>query len=287
MDAAGDEPGEMRHVHHEVGADLVGNRAKAGKIDETRIGRTAGDDNLRPVLPREHRHLRHVDALVVAAHAIGHDVKPLARHIDRGAMGEMAAGGKIKPHESIAGLHQREEGRGIGGRAGMRLDVGKATSEEPRNPFDRERFCDVDELAAAVVALAGQAFGIFVGEDRALGLEHRAADDVLRRYQLDPVTLAAKLEPDRLGNLRIALGKRRGKEGPGLGRLRLLHDELRTGGRRMFAVPPRRAGDHRRDSISLPARQVLSQQWWVGTTCWGRCGAQLQRRCRLTRPPRG
>ena len=31
MGAAGDEPGEMRHVHHEIGADLVGDAAKAAK----------------------------------------------------------------------------------------------------------------------------------------------------------------------------------------------------------------------------------------------------------------
>ena len=29
MDAAGDEPGKMRHVDHEIGADLVGDLAEA------------------------------------------------------------------------------------------------------------------------------------------------------------------------------------------------------------------------------------------------------------------
>jgi hypothetical protein len=38
--------------------------------------------------------------------------------------------------------------------------------------LDRERLDDVDELAAAVIALAWLAFGIFVGQHRALRLEH-------------------------------------------------------------------------------------------------------------------
>jgi len=33
-----DESGEMRHVDHQIGADLVRDRAEAGKIDDPRIG---------------------------------------------------------------------------------------------------------------------------------------------------------------------------------------------------------------------------------------------------------
>jgi hypothetical protein len=52
---------------------------------------------------------------------------------------------------------------------------------------------DIDELAAAIVALARIALGIFVGHDRALRLEHGAGHDVLRGDQLDLVLLAAEL----------------------------------------------------------------------------------------------
>ena len=48
---------------------------------------------------------------------------------------------------------------------------------------------DVDELAAAVVALARIAFGVFVGQHRAGRLEHGAADEILRRDQLEAVVL--------------------------------------------------------------------------------------------------
>ena len=67
----------------------------------------------------------------------------------------MAAGGEVEPHEGVARLHQRHEHFGIGGRAGMRLHVGERTAEQLLDAVDREPLDHVDELAAAVIALAG------------------------------------------------------------------------------------------------------------------------------------
>src|SRR5262245_54147067 len=63
MYPAGDEAGEMRHVDEEFGTNLIGNFAEAAEIDETRIGRSAGDDHLWPVFARELCHLVEVDAV--------------------------------------------------------------------------------------------------------------------------------------------------------------------------------------------------------------------------------
>ena len=46
----GDQAGEVRHVHHQVGADLVGDPAELGEVQLPGVGRPAGDDQLRPVL---------------------------------------------------------------------------------------------------------------------------------------------------------------------------------------------------------------------------------------------
>ena len=73
--------------------------------------------------------------------------------------------------------------------------------------LDREALDHVGRRAALVVAAARIAFRIFVGEDRALRFEHRAADDILRRDQLDLVLLAAKLGLDRAGYGRIGVEK--------------------------------------------------------------------------------
>ena len=92
--------------------------------------------------------------------------------------------------------------------------LAKAQHEQSCHPLDRQPLGDIDELAAPVIALALQAFGIFVGEDRALRFEHSAADDIFGRDQFDFVALAAEFALDRVSDLRIGLGKRGGEKIP-------------------------------------------------------------------------
>jgi hypothetical protein len=82
--------------------------------------------------------------------------------------------------------------------------LAKAAAEQRLGPVDGEVLGDVDELAAAIVAAARIAFGIFVGHHRALRLHHGGGDDVLRRDQLDLVALAAEFLFDGAENLGIA-----------------------------------------------------------------------------------
>src|SRR3569832_2220894 len=193
----------MRHVDHENGADRVRDLAEALEVDDARISRTAGDDELRLVFFGERRDFVHVDALVLAAHAVGHRLEPLAGLVDRRAVGEMPTRREVEAHENVAGLEQREEHRLVRLRAGMRLHIGEGTVEQTAGAVDRELLGDIDEFAAAIVAAAGITFRVFVGEDRALRLEHGAADDVLRRDQFDLVLLTGQFLSDSRGNLRI------------------------------------------------------------------------------------
>ena len=124
----------------------------------------------------------------------------------------MSAGGEIETHERIARLHQGHEHALVGLAAGIRLNVGEAAVEQAAGALDRELFGDVDELAAAVVALARIPFGVFVGHHRALRLEHGAGDDVFRGDEFDFVALAADFQFDRAGDFRIGLGERGGKK---------------------------------------------------------------------------
>ena len=198
MQARGDEPREMRHVDHEIGADGIGDGAEARKVDDARIGRAAGDDEGRLVLMGEPLDLVIVDAVIVLAHAILHGVEPFAGQIGRRAMGEMAAGGERHADHRVAGLDQRQHDRLIGLRARMGLHIGEGAIEQPLGAVDGELLDDVDVLTAAVIALARISFGIFVGEERAGGVEHRLRNDVLRGDQLDLVLLAMQLVLNRL-----------------------------------------------------------------------------------------
>ncbi len=212
IDAARHEPGEMRHIDHERGADGIGNLAKAREIDDARIGRTARDDHFGLCLMGEPLDLVEIDPLIVAPNTVGHGLEPLARIIDRGAMGEMSASRTVHAHERVARLHERHEHSLVRLRARMRLDIGEAAIEKPPGALDGERLDLVDESAAAVIAPARIAFGIFVGEDRALRLEHRGRDDVLGCDELDLPLLAPELTHERAQELRIPFGKRRPEE---------------------------------------------------------------------------
>ena len=172
MQPGGHQSRKMRHVDHEIGADGVGDLAEAREVDDARIGRAAGDDHRGLVLLRKFLDLVVVDAVVVLAHAVLHGVEPLAGQVRRRAMGQVPAMGERHAEDRVARLDQREHHRLVGLAARMRLHVGEGAVEQALGAVDGELLDDVDILAAAVIAPARIAFGIFVGEQRTGGLEH-------------------------------------------------------------------------------------------------------------------
>ena len=74
-------------------------------------------------------------------------------------------------------------------RARVRLHVDVLGAEQLLRAGDRQRFGDVHELAAAVVALARVAFGVLVRHHRAGRFHHGQADEVLGGDQLQPFFL--------------------------------------------------------------------------------------------------
>ncbi len=120
----------------------------------------------------------------------------------------MAAVRERQPHDRVAGLQQRVVGGRVGLRAGVRLDVGVLGPEQRLGAVDRQLLGDVDPLAAAVVAAAGIALGVLVGQHRALAFEHRARHEVLRGDHLERALLALELAAQRLGDLGVDLRER-------------------------------------------------------------------------------
>ena len=94
----------------------------------------------------------------------------------------------------------------VGLRARVRLHVRVLGAEQLLGAVDRELLGDVDELAAAVVALAGVALGVLVREHRALAVEHRLRHEVLRRDHLERRLLAPQLVLEDLGDLGVDVG---------------------------------------------------------------------------------
>ena len=105
----------------------------------------------------------------------------------------MAAVAEIHAEDGVARLEQREVHGDIGLGAGVGLDVGVLGAEELFRPLDGEGLDLVHVLASAVVARAGIALGVLVGQMAAHGLHDGGRHKVLRGDQLDMVTLALKL----------------------------------------------------------------------------------------------
>ena len=93
--------------------------------------------------------------------------------------------------DGVAGLEAGEEDGHVRLSAGVRLDVRLLAAEQFQQALDGEPFGDIDELAAAVIALAGIALGILVGEHRALRGHDGGAGVILRGDHLQAVLLPA------------------------------------------------------------------------------------------------
>ena len=212
VQARSDETREVGHVDHQQRADLVGDLAEGAGIDLARVGRAAGDDQLRAVLVREAPQVVHVDALVLAAHAVADEVVVATREVDPEAVREMAAVVESQPQHRVALFEHRVVRGHVGRGAGVRLDVRMLGAEQRLRPLDREPLDLVDDLTAAVVATTGKALGVLVRQHGADRLEHRRPGEVLRGDQLELLALAPQLRIAELRDLGVDLGETRGSQ---------------------------------------------------------------------------
>ena len=88
-------------------------------------------------------------------------------------MGQVAAVGEIHAQDRVARFQQGQEHGEVGLGAAVGLHVGPGGPEELLGALNRQFFDGIDVLTAAVVAAVGQAFGVLIGEHRALGGHHR------------------------------------------------------------------------------------------------------------------
>jgi len=126
----------------------------------------------------------------VSIEAVAHHVEPLAAHVQRHAMREVAAFGEAHPHDGVARFQHGEEHPLVSLRTGVRLHVGGFGSEQLLYAVDGELLNHIDELTATVVTLAGITLGVLVGQLRALRLHHGRRGVVFRGDQLDVILLA-------------------------------------------------------------------------------------------------
>ena len=191
------------HVDHQIRADGVRDLAHALEVDEAGIGAGAGDEDPRLDLLGPLLNEVVVDALGLRVDAVEAGVEILAGDGRLRAVGQVAAVAEIHAENGVARLEQREIHGDIGLGAGMGLDVGVLGAEELLGPLDGEVLDLVHILTAAVVARAGIALGVLVGQMAAHGLHDGGGYEVLRGDQLDMITLALKLAHHGRVDLRV------------------------------------------------------------------------------------
>ena len=172
------------------------------------IGAAAADDQLGTLFLGQLFQFVVVDGFGFFGDAVGDDLVGLAGKIQMMPVREVAAVRQVQAENRVAGLQHRRVGFHVGLRSGMRLHVGVLGAEELLGAVAGQVLDDVGELAAAVVALAGIALGILVGEHRARGFEHGFADEVLRGDQFQAFVLAAGFVVDGGGDLGIGFVQR-------------------------------------------------------------------------------
>jgi hypothetical protein len=129
MCAAGNETGEMCHVHHQDCADFVRNSAKVRKVDHPRIGGPACDDDARTMHARQPRDFVHVDAVIGGPDTVVHRLEPLARKVGRRAVCKVSAGRERQPEDGVPRPGEGEQHRLVGLAARARLHIGEITPE--------------------------------------------------------------------------------------------------------------------------------------------------------------
>ncbi len=105
------------------------------------------------------------------------------------------------------GTQHRCEGRSVGLRAGVRLHVDVLAAEDLPRAIAGQVLHDVGILAAAVVTASRIALGIFIGEDRAGGFQHRFRNKVFAGNHLQPLVLAEGFVVNGGGYIGIGLGE--------------------------------------------------------------------------------
>ena len=220
---AGDQAGEVGHVDHQGGTDLVGDLAHGGEVDPPRIRGITRDQDERLELANGGGDGVVVDQPGPRVGAVAALVEHLAGDVGPEAVGEVAAGVQGHPHQALAaelgaqslpfglgevvdiahpglpegrrlhpGSQDRPEGDQVGVDTRMRLDVGVGGAEQLAGVFGGDRLDVVDVLAAGVEPVPDGALGVLVRQPGAHGQQDRRRGVVLAGDQLQRLPLVGE-----------------------------------------------------------------------------------------------
>ena len=122
-------------------------------------------------------------------------------------MGEVAAGREVQAHDAVVGVEDGGVGGEVGGGAGVGLNVNAPFGGVAVEGLEGTRAAEildlVDVLVSAIVAVAGHALGVLVGEGAAEGFNDGEGCEVLGGNQLYPSALPPLFLLDQVVDLGI------------------------------------------------------------------------------------
>jgi len=100
--SAGHQSCDVGHVHHQQGANAIGDGPEAGEVQHTGIGTAAGDDQFGLVLFGQSLNLVVVDGLGSFVQAVGDEVVDLPREVHTGPVGQVATVVQLHAQDGVS-----------------------------------------------------------------------------------------------------------------------------------------------------------------------------------------
>ena len=205
MQAGSHEAREVGHVHPQGSTNLVRNVAEGLEVEVTRVGGPTGDDDPGALGQGGLAHLLGLDAHGLAIDLVGDGLVVLAREVQAHAVGEVTAVSQRQAQDRVTDVGHGHEGSGVCLRTSVGLNVDVVAAEDLLRALDRERFGNIDKLAATVVAAAGVALRVLVRQNGALCLKYSARNEILRCNHLEGLALAPQLGVQHCLDFRVQL----------------------------------------------------------------------------------
>jgi hypothetical protein len=183
-----DEAGEMSHVAHEEGTDLVGDVTELLVVPITGVSGAAADDDLGT---EQHGGLTELDEVDEAGSGVDAVRKRL--EVDRGgrdlfgrsveAVSEVSARRKVKAHNTVVRVQESGVNLEVSGRAGVRLNVDTPSllieTKGSESTLLAHSLNLVNKLVTTIVTLARITLRVLVGEAGAKTLHNSTRGEVL------------------------------------------------------------------------------------------------------------
>ena len=198
----------MRNVRKHARANTARDLADTLEIDDPRIRRSTADDQLRPLTLRDALQFVVIDRLRFPRNTIVGDFVAQAGKIQRMSVRQMASMREVHSENLIAVIQRREIHRHVRLRAAVRLYVRMISAKQLLRAIDGRLLDDVGPFAAAVITLAGIAFGVLVRKHRAHRFKYGFADEVLAGDQFQSIRLARNFVVNGVGDQWINFGER-------------------------------------------------------------------------------